>query len=171
MYSATTGKSCKHSSHPDRTWARRTATTSSSTTQRMVQNGTVIQYSTKATRATGSPRKPSVIKNCQVIRMLTAYAVTTYHRAYPRPWLARRREKAAAALPGRGIAASFRFTIHAWATWMRRCAICLLPSAGVRHRRPGLHGLPWLCEWDDGELATKSKQRYWPARGWIVARS
>ena len=66
--------------------------------------------------------------------MLTAYAVTTYHRAYRRPWLARRREKAAAALPGRGIAASFRF--------MRvgdmdaATAICF---CGVRYRRPGLH--------------------------------
>jgi hypothetical protein len=101
----------------------------SSTIQQRVQYcNTALNQSYTGDR---QPTKPSVIKNCQVIRMLTAYAVTT-RRTLARGWRVFVRRQAA--LPGTGIAASFRF--------MRvgdmdaATAICF---CGVRYRRPGLH--------------------------------
>jgi hypothetical protein len=76
----------------------------SSTIQQRVQYcNTALNQSYTGDR---QPTKPSVIKNCQVIRMLTAYAVTT-RRTLARGWRVFVRRQAA--LPGRGIAASFRF--------------------------------------------------------------
>ena len=90
--------------------------------------------------------------------MLTAYAVTIRRTAVS--WLvcnvfvgeqqranvpttAYRLAAAAVALPGRGIAASFRLCVGDMDHGMSTRAICF---CGVRHRRPGLHRLAWLCE-------------------------
>ena len=114
----------------------------------------------KAPRATDSLQKPSsVIKNCQVIRMLTAYAVAI-GRTVARGWRVVVRRQAA--LPGRGIATSFRFMRGRQGYGVRD----LLPHfCGVRHRRPGLHGGFLGCASGMARWVTKSNKRYWPARG------
>ena len=99
-----------------------------STIQQMVHYcDTVLNESYTGDR---QPTKASVIKNCQVIRMLTAYAVTM-GRTVARGWRIVVRSSSATRKRHR-----HEFQIHAWPTWIRRAR----SACGVRHRRPGLHG-------------------------------
>lgn len=111
----------------------------------------------KAPRATDSLQKPSsVIKNCQVIRMLTAYAVAI-GRAVARGWRVVVRSKqrypeeasprvSDSCVGDKDTARAICFHTSA------ACAIVGLGSTGA--------SLAVRVGW-----VTKSNNRYWPARG------
>lgn len=162
MCSVTTGNSSgQHSFILIVTWARRTARHALLNHTYSKGYSTVIQYSTKKLhgRQTACKSPLSVIKNCQVIRMLTAYAVAI-GRTVARGWRVVVRSKQR--YPEE---ASPRVSDSCVGDKDTARAICFHTSCGVRHRRPGLHGGFLGCASGLARWVTKSNKHYRPARG------